>query len=118
MRAAAREHRKTKRAGAALIRSTDLVGASGHRRWNQTFYRKHRSEEYARTLAYDRAHPKAKRGRQSRAARKMRDTLSDGYVRWGLSRGSSVKMSEWPDVLVELKRAQLQCLRLCKSHKT
>jgi hypothetical protein len=87
-------------------------------RWNSTFYQRHKAQEYQRTLAYDLSHRRAKRARQRRAARRMRESLSDGYVRWRLSRGTTVKMSAWPAALVALKRAQLQLLRLCQNHKT
>lgn len=44
--------------------------------------------------------------------------LADWYVRAKLSRQTSVKPSEWPASLVELKRAQLKVKRLCHNPET
>jgi hypothetical protein len=87
-------------------------------RWNATYYKHHRKDLYAAILERDRKSPDRKRARQRRTAQRSRQNLSDGYVRWRLSRGTVVKMSEWPIALVELKRAQLQGLRICQNLKT
>lgn len=52
---------------------------------------------------------------------KMCQNLSDSYLRGWMSRttGNRIKPSEWPDSLVELKRAQLKLKRIClKSPQT
>lgn len=88
------------------------------RAWNARYYRKHRSILYPRILQRDLKNRPNKLARQRRTARRARVALSDGYVRWRLSRGTSVKMSEWPKALVSLKRTQLQGIRLCRNLKT
>jgi hypothetical protein len=118
MRAAAKEHRTAKRADGGPHSLDRLVGASGQQRWNATYYKRHRRKLYAAITERDRKNPDRKRARQRRTAQRSRKNLTDSYVRWRLTRGTAVKMSEWPAALVELKRAQLQGLRICKSHKT
>jgi hypothetical protein len=51
---------------------------------------------------------------------KMRATISDSYLRGWMSRttGYTIKPSEWPADLVELKRAQLKVTRLCRKSRT
>ena len=52
--------------------------------------------------------------------RKMRTKISDSYLRGWMSRttGYTIKPSEWPAGLVELKRAQLKVTRLCRKSRT
>lgn len=51
---------------------------------------------------------------------KMREVISDSYLRGWMSRttGYTIKPSEWPADLVELKRAQLKVTRLCRKSRT
>lgn len=44
--------------------------------------------------------------------------LGDCYVRTKLSRGTHLPASAWPESLVELKRAQLKTIRLCRKSRT
>ena len=88
------------------------------RRWNANHYKRHRNKIYAALVERDKKNPDGKRARMRRTANRSRQNLSDSYVRWTLSRGTSVKKSEWPDALVSLKRAYIHGLRLCKSLKT
>jgi len=49
---------------------------------------------------------------QSGAKKKQRDQLADQYVRHLLSQGSTINPTEWPSEAVELKRKQIEALRL------
>jgi hypothetical protein len=54
-------------------------------------------------------------------ARKLdRQKIGDSYLRGWMSRttGYTIKPSEWPADLVELKRAQLKTIRLCRKSRT
>ena len=54
-------------------------------------------------------------------ARKLdRQKIGDSYLRGWMSRttGYTIKPSEWPADLVELKRAQLRTIRLCRKSRT
>lgn len=54
------------------------------------------------------------------ARRANRKNISDSYLRGWMSRttGYTIKPKEWPDDLVELKRAQLKTIRLCRKSRT
>lgn len=51
--------------------------------------------------------------------KKKCEELSDSYLRGWMSRttGYAIKPSEWPNHLVELKRAQIKIVRLCRKSK-
>lgn len=51
---------------------------------------------------------------------KQRENLSDSYLRGWMSRTTEyiIKPGEWPADLVQLKRAQLNLIRLCRKSRT
>ena len=52
-----------------------------------------------------------KRKRARDRARKAREELSDGYVRWVLTKGTILKAADIPQSLVELNRERLRAVR-------
>jgi hypothetical protein len=79
---------------------------------------KYRESHRRANMAWRSRNPKKHRAYNLALERKWRNGLETPYVKYQMSRGTSVPSNHWPIDLVEAKRAQLKLKRLCRELRT